>query len=92
MKKEIIELVNSKEGTLKINNFCELHRWTKSALNEDVDRLEVIFSITHYMSHIVEIQSREWKSIVDEVVSAQNKAFADSANELNKQLLNGYIG
>lgn len=92
MKKEIITLVNSKEGTLKINNYCTLQRWTKTALNEDVDKLEAIFSITHYMSHTVEIQSRNWKSIVDEVVAAQTKAFAESADELNKQLLNGYVG
>ena len=92
MKKEIMELINSEEGTLKVNKFCMLRRWTKTALNEDVDKLEAIFSITHYSSHVVEIQSREWKSIVDEVALAQAKAFADSADELNKQLINGYIG
>ena len=92
MKNEIIELLNSEEGTLKINKFCTLHRWTKSALNEDVDRLQAIFSITRYSSHTVDIDSRTWRAIVDDVASAQSKAFADSAEELNKQLLNGYIG
>lgn len=92
MKKEIIALVNSQDGELKINKFCTLHRWTKSALNEDVDRLEAIFSITHYMSHIVEIQSREWRDIVNEVAAAQTKAFAESAEEYNNQLKHGYIG
>lgn len=91
MKKEIMELINSEEGTLKINDFCTLYRWTKTALNEDVDKLEARFSIIHYSSHVVEIQSREWRSIVDEVAYAQTKAFADSADELNKQLINGYI-
>lgn len=92
MKKEIIALVNSKEGRLKINNYCTLERWTKSALNEDVDRLRVVFSITHVQSHTFEIQSREWRDIVDEVVAAQTKAFAEAASEYNKQLTHGYIG
>lgn len=92
MKKEIINLINSENETLKINNFCYLHRWTKSVLGEAVDHLEAVFSIQTSSSFTVEIKAREWKEVVEEVQKAQKAAFENAYEELNKQLANGYIG
>lgn len=92
MKKEINHLLESENASLKVNNYCTLHRWTKDILNNDVDRLVATFSITHYSSHSYEIKARDWQGIVAEVQESQTKAFTASADELNKQLANGYIG
>lgn len=92
MKKKINHLIESEDASLKINNFCTLHRWTKDMAANDVDRLVATFSITHYASHSYEIESRDWRGIVAEVQEAQTKAFAAAAEEFNKQLANGYIG
>ncbi len=89
MKKEIIELLNSTDATLKINPYCTLHRWTK-ALGLDVDNLEACFDllpayvVTHY-----EITARDWRGIVAEVQEIQAQAFADLAKRLNSDLANG---
>ena len=90
MKKEITALVESKEGTLKLNQFCTLYRWTWSIT--EVDKLEVRFDLTSASSHMYEIHSRDWQGIVEEIKEAQTKAFADAAETLNKQIANGYIG
>lgn len=90
MKKEITALVESKEGTLKINQYCTLHRWTWAGTK--VDALEVRFDLISISSHTYEIQSRDWQGIVEEIKEVQTKAFADTANHYNKVLSNGYIG
>lgn len=92
MKKEINNLLASTNETLKINQFCTLHRWTKDALGQEVDRLCVDFSLTHAFSHRYEIQSRDWRGIMAAIQDAQTKAFAAAAEEFNSQLANGYIG
>lgn len=91
MKKEIMQLIESEDATLQINKYCRLHRWTKS-VSQEVDRLEVVFSITNMFSHTYEIKARDWRGIVAEVQEAQTKAFADAADAYNKQLGNGYLG
>jgi hypothetical protein len=42
-KKEITRLVNSKDGTLRVNNICYLRRWTKDGIGRDVDGLTLEF-------------------------------------------------
>lgn len=93
MKNAITNLINSTEpATLKINQFCTLHRWTKDAIGTEVDCLEARFSITHSTSHIYKIEARDWRGVVAELQEAQTKAFMDAAATYNKQLANGYIG
>lgn len=92
MKNEITKLLDSDNSILKINNFCQLRRWKKDALGNDVDKLVMEFSLTHKYSHTYEIAARDWRGVVEEVQAAQTKAFADAAEELNKQLANGRIG
>lgn len=92
MKKAFIDLLNGEDSTLRINKFCTIHRWTKDALGNPVDKLEVTFSITSAFSHSYVIDSREWRSVVSEIQRFQTKAFADAAETLNRHLANGYIG
>ena len=92
MKKQITELLNSQTATLKINEFCRLSRWTRSALGEDVDCLTVTFDLTYSSSHTYNIEARDWRGIVEEVKAAQTAAFAAAAETFNEQLTHGYIG
>lgn len=91
MKKEIINLINSANATLTINKFCKIRRWTKDALNNDVDRLEVEFSIKHVYDYSAEINARDWQGVINEVQEHQTKAFAAAAATYNKELKNGYL-
>ena len=92
MKKELTELINSENSSLKINKFLCLERWKKDAIGNKVDKLEAIFSIQHIGSRNFEIKSRDYNGIIAEVQEYQTKAFVEAAEEYNKQLRNGYIG
>ena len=43
MKKELLKILDSEDATFRLNNISYLHRWTKDALGNDVDRLELEF-------------------------------------------------
>lgn len=92
MKEKIINLLNSENATLRINQYCTLHRWKKDVFGDSVDALEVVFHITNSFHSIAKIESRNWRKIVEEVADAQERAFVLAAEEYNKQLRNGYIG
>lgn len=93
MKKEIINLVNSEEGTFRINNIAFLRRWTKSALNENVDKLTIEFDCINNVRFglSVEIESRDFAGIIAECEAATTSFLTAVALELNKNLRNGYI-
>lgn len=93
MKKEIINLVNSEEGTFRINNIATLRRWTKSALNENVDKLAIEFDRINnvYFGNSVEIESRDFAGIIEECEEATTAFLCAVALKLNNNLRNGYI-
>lgn len=92
MKKELMELINSESASLNINKFLRIDRWKSDAIGNKVDKLEAIFSIQHIRSRHFEIKSRDYNGIIAEIQEYQTKAFAEAAEEYNKQLRNGYIG
>ena len=91
MKKEIAELLNSSNATLKINTYCTLHRWTHSPAEGTVDKLEVTFSLNSAFSHSYDIGARDLKGIVAEIQEAQTKAFADAAEMYNRAIAGGTL-
>lgn len=92
MKKEIARLLQSEEGTLKVNKFCRLVRHTKNAFNEDVDVLKIEFSIHHCMDFSKSIKSRDLAGIVEEIAISTQEAFDIAKEQYIKELQNGYIG
>lgn len=93
MKKDIINLVNSSEGTLRLNNISSLHRWTKDALGDDVDRLSIEFdNINNVNFSIVdrEIKARDYAGIIAECCE-KTQVFLQAVSEtLCKNLSAGY--
>ena len=92
MKKEIIKLVNSEEGTFRLNNISRLRRWTTSALNEKVDCLFIEFdNINHVHFGLSEkIESRDYDGIIAECQEATTSFLTAVALELNQNMENGY--
>lgn len=93
MKKEIMELVNSEEGTLRINNVSYLHRWTKDGLGNKVDKLVLEFdNINHVNFGIAnrDIESRDYDGIVRECEDLTNRFFAEVSRRLTSDLKAGY--
>lgn len=91
MKKEIETLLNSENSYLKLNNFCELHRWQKNAFGEPVDCLQAEFSITRAFDYLEYITARDWQGVVEQVREAHVKAFAKASEILSTELKAGYI-
>lgn len=76
---------------MKINQYCRLYRYTKTALGDDVDMLKADFSIGHHTCS-VEVKSRDFREIISELSIAMKDAFDNARNEFVKELQNGYIG
>ena len=74
MKKEIEQLLNSENARLQINKFCVLSRTQKDG-QPFYDRLTAYFSVTHFCDHVVEIKSRDWEGVVEELAKAQEDCF-----------------
>ena len=91
MKKEIENLLNSENSYLKLNNFCELHRWQKNAFGEPVDCLKVEFSITTTYDYSEYITARDWRGVVEQVRAAHTRAFTKASEILSTELKAGYI-
>ena len=92
MKKEIMKLVKSEEGTFRLNNISRLYRWTTSALNEKVDCLTIEFdNINNVNFGLSEnIESRDYDGIIAECQKATTSFLTAVALELNKNMENGY--
>lgn len=92
MKKEIMKLINSSNGQLRINNVCTLRRWTKSAMDEKVDCLQLVFDPINNVEYSgwTMINSRDYDGIIEEISQATTAFFADVADRLVKNLENGY--
>lgn len=95
MKKiDIMNLIASKEGTLRVNPICSLRRWTVDPLgNEPVDKLTLDFDAINGMGRfagIVEIHSRQYVGINAEIESAIRVKTQELTDYLCKALRNGY--
>ena len=69
MKKQIINLVNSEEGVFTLNNIAYLRRWTKDALGNPVDRLQIEFKNINGVNFAIydaEITHRDYEGIIKE--------------------------
>ena len=92
MKKEIIKLVKSDDGIFKLNNICCLRRWTKSALNEDVDKLALVFLNINNVNYggIYYITARDYDGIIKECETAINQFLKNVSDRLIVDLEAGY--
>lgn len=91
MKKEIMNLLKKEEGKLKINDRFQLNRYTKDALNEDVDVLRLEGNLINVFAYSKEIQSREFSGIKEEIEAAMKEALEEYAEKLLKDFRNGYL-
>lgn len=93
-KSDIMKLVNSSEGIIRINPICTLRRWTVDSLgNRPVDRLSLDFDSINGMGRFVgfvEIQSREYSGIIAEIESAIKAKMEEVSACLCTALKNGY--
>lgn len=93
MKKEIMNLINSKEGTYRINNVSYLYRWTESALGEKVDRLTLEFDSINGVCFSIcdcDIKSRDYDGIIKECSELTNRFFDEVSRTLTNNLKAGY--
>ena len=92
MKKDIINLINSAEGTYRLNNISYLRRWTDWYGNP-VDILAIEFDIINGVCFSIadnRIISREYDGIIAEC-QAKTEEFLNAINErLCKDLKAGY--
>lgn len=93
MKKEIMNLINSEEGTFRLNNISILRRWTKNALKDDVDVLRIEFDTINNVSLGIrnfEIKSRDYEGIILECQEITSKYLLSVSDELCKNIRSGY--
>lgn len=93
MKKEIMELVNASEGTVRLNSVSYLSRWTVNAMGEKVDMLRLEFNSINGVRYSVyknEITARDYNGIIKECEAITNEFFAEVARKLTNDLRAGY--
>lgn len=86
---DYINLINSEYGTLQINKYCSLHRWTDS-FGEKVDKLKIVISITSYADYQAEIISRSVEGIKSEIKGHIKLAFEQASDTLCNYVDNNY--
>lgn len=91
MKNKINELLSKKDGFLSINKICNLHRWQKDGLGQNVDKLSIEFSLISSFDKIIEIDERNYKEIIKRIEKEQSFFLDEIKNKLNVDLRNGYI-
>lgn len=93
MKKEIIRLVNSEEGSFRLNNISTLRRWTKDGLGKDVDRLELDFDCINNVCFSIcdcEIESRDYDGIIKECQEITERFLEEVTRSLVNDMRAGY--
>lgn len=94
LKTAITNLINSENGSFRLNSIAILERRTKNALNEDVDVLAVKFDALNGLivktCYCIEIQSREYAGIIDECNKAIQTFLNEAANQITNDLKAGY--
>lgn len=93
MKNEIMNLINSEDGTFRLNNISKLHRWTKTALNENVDKLRIEFDAINGIdfSGIYDIKCRNFEGIIEECEKATSDFLGRVSAKLTANIKNGYV-
>lgn len=93
MKKDIMELLKSENGYLRINNISYLHRWTKDALGNEVDRLELEFDTINNVNFSIyerEIKSRDYAGIISECQVITENFMTEVSKTLCNNMKAGY--
>lgn len=93
MKKEIMNLVKSDDGMFSLNNMSYLKRWTRDALGNKVDRLEIRFCVINNMyfnNCVYEIEARDYDGIIEECAKATEAYFTEVQRKLISNMRNGY--
>ena len=87
-------MVESNEGEFVLNNISHLRRWTKSAIGENVDKLEIEFKNINNVNFGMaskEIVARDYNGIITEITIATKEYLQGVSDELCKNLKCGYI-
>lgn len=92
IKSEIVDLVKSEGGSVKINEIALLYRWTKDGLGEDVDGLHITFK---YVCGVrggwsKEIIARDYDGIIAEISAATETYMQMCAEKMISNLRAGY--
>ena len=93
MKKEIMQLVNSEDGTLRLNNISILRRWTKNGLGDRVDRLEIEFDNINdvcFSIYDTSIKSRDYEGIMRECEEHTKRFLEEVESTLISNMRAGY--
>lgn len=93
MKKEIMNLVKSEEGTFRLNNVSVLRRWKKDALGTEVDKLVLEFDTINLVRFTLadrEIHARDYEGIIKECQDLTKRFFDEVAISLMLDMKAGY--
>ena len=94
MKKEIMALIDSAEGTFRINNIATLRRWTRDGIGNKVDMLVIAFDPINGISFgddTVQLNQRTFEGIIVDCERAINNHMKIVTNTLMSNLENGYV-
>ena len=94
LRKEIKDLLKAEEGMTKVNDISYLKRWTKDALGDKCDCLELRFD---YLSGIkggasYRIAARTYADVMTEIEEATRDYFTSCMNKTLSNLEAGYRG
>lgn len=94
LTKEIKALLKAEEGIVKVNNISFLKRWTKDALGDACDCLELKFD---YLSGVkggasYRIDARTYEGVMEEIEEAIRDYFTSCMNKTLSNLKAGYRG
>ena len=91
MKKEIMNVVKSENGSINVTPFGILSRWTKDAIGAPVDRLSLTLSVDKFRVTYYEIKSREYENIIEEIEDCIRDYFDTVSTETRSAFLNGRL-
>lgn len=86
-------LIESAEGSYRINNIATLRRWTKNGIGEDVDMLVIAFDPingVNFGDDTVRLNQRTYEGIIADCERAINNHLKIVTNTLMSNLENGY--
>lgn len=87
-KAEFQELINKKDGTLKINEQFYLTRYTKNGMGEQVDKL-MLNAQAPLRVRFAEINARDFQKAKEEIAERMKEGYLELAEEQVKRFMNG---
>ncbi|MBR4606342.1 MAG: hypothetical protein IKO41_08990 [Lachnospiraceae bacterium] len=93
LKTEIMDLLNGKEGMVRINNVSFLKRWTEDALGNPCDVLKLDFDTINDVNfgiYDTYVKSRDYDGIIEECAALTERFFAEVTERLCKDMKAGY--